>query len=290
MPVRYCISHTTIYIYDRPVSLAPHTIRLRPRSDAAQTLHRFDLRIHPQPLGIADNTALDGHTCTKAWFANTPTTQLEISVTSEVETLRPNPFDFILEPWALSLPINYPSYLFAQLQSYLGGYFLPMPQQDGVAIEIGQSIWLRSEGNVVTFLTELSQYLSQSVTYVLRETGYPYPPTVTWTEKRGSCRDITVLFMAICRSLGLATRFVSGYHEGDPNNSENHLHAWAEVYLPGAGWRGYDPTYGLAVGDRYIALSAAARPEDAAPVDGSLRIGTPAQSTLEYQLNIEVIG
>lgn len=92
--------------------------------------------------------------------------------------------------------------------------------------------------------------------------------------------------METCRAVGLAARFVSGYQEGDPNAAERHLHAWAEVYLPGAGWRGYDPTHGLAVADGHIALVASALPKSAAPVTGGVR--GRARSELSYKLSIQV--
>lgn len=112
-------------------------------------------------------------------------------------------------------------------------------------------------------------------------------PEETLSRMKGTCRDFVVLFAEACRSLGFAARFVSGYTQGDLDNAENYLHAWAEVYLPGGGWRGYDPTLGLAVADQHIALTSGASPLQAAPVSGSFR-GTEATATIKYNLTISV--
>ncbi len=120
----------------------------------------------------------------------------------------------------------------------------------------------------------LNQLIYQDCEYITRETGKPYPAGITWERKQGSCRDFAVLFMEVSRAIGIAARFVSGYQEGDKNQQNRDLHAWVEVYLPGAGWRGYDPTLGLVVSDRHIPLAASAIPNYTAAVDGSI---TPVQ-------------
>jgi transglutaminase-like putative cysteine protease len=103
----------------------------------------------------------------------------------------------------------------------------------------------------------------------------------------GSCRDFTVLFMEACRAVGLAARFVSGYEEGDSTVLERDLHAWAEVYIPGGGWRGFDPTHGLAVADRHVALVASAFPQFTAPVTGSTQEGGRVSSRLTTEVRVK---
>ena len=102
----------------------------------------------------------------------------------------------------------------------------------------------------------------------------------------GSCRDLTVLFMEVCRSQGLAARFVSGYQAGDPGQQDRELHAWPEVYLPGGGWRGFDPTLGLAVTDQHIAVACSWHPAGAAPVVGTIR-GTAAQAAMSFDIQLQ---
>lgn len=288
--MRYQITHTTTYTYDRPVVLSPHIIRLRPRCDAAQKLEKFSLDADPAPQRVSENIELDGNTLLKLWFPEEELTLLRIKVSSVVETYRINPFDFLLEPWAVKLPIDYPISLFTQLQPYLSGQLLYTPTAiDSTAVQMAQELWQSCGGDTISFLTTLNQRIGESCDYSLRESGEALPAGLTWSQKAGSCRDFTVLFVEVCRAAGLAARFVSGYQEGDPDNPERHLHAWAEVYLPGAGWRGFDPTQGLAVGDRYIALVSHPNARRTVPISGVIKQGVGAQSQMHYDLTISPI-
>ncbi|MDT9293997.1 MAG: transglutaminase family protein [Arthrospira platensis PCC 7345] len=276
----YKIVHTTIYTYTKYVELTPHIVRLRPRSDAFQTLQNFAIDVVPEPKGISAIVDLNGNDVLKLWF-DEPTKELKIKVSSQVETYCNNPFNYLLEPWAMRLPIaDYPAPMLRHLQPYIEG------RVDPAAVQLAQEIWQSSRGGVLTFLSDLNQRIYRTCRYTIRETGAAFPPGITWRQQAGSCRDLTVLFMEACRAMGLATRFVSGYQEGDLNNSDRHLHAWAEVYLPGGGWRGYDPTQNLAISDRNIALVSSAIPEYASPINGSFR-GRGASSHMKYDLSIE---
>ncbi len=288
----YNISHTTIYTYTQPVLLKPHVLRLRPRCDGWQKLHSFSLTIDPKPEGISHLADLDGNSLTQLWFTKT-TEQLKLKITTQVETYKTNPFDYLLEPWTAKLPIDYPSSLAAQLKPYLQPYSVVV---DPVAIELAQDIVQEVNSDTVAFLSTLNQRLYESCDYINRETGEPWQAGVTGRRKRGSCRDLVVLFMEICRAIGLATRFVSGYQEGDLEQEKRDLHAWAEVYLPGAGWRGYDPTHGLAVADRHVALAASALPSYAAAVSGNITpvkplaaTGKVTESRIEAHISIQVV-
>lgn len=280
--MQYQISHITFYEYSQPVDLEPHLIRLRPRSCTFQSLRSFQLEVTPTPTGISNITDLAGNDIIKIWFSE-QVEKLTVQVVSHVETHCTNPFEYLLEPWALELPItDYPAPTFAHLQPYLQLII------DPVAMELAQDVWYRVGGQTVLFLSELNQQIYQTCGYTIRETGSPLPPRLTWKQQLGSCRDVAVLFMDACRAMGLAARFVSGYQEADPEQPEQHLHAWVEVYLPGAGWRGYDPTQGLVVSDRHIALVSSAIPVHAAPVSGRFR-GMGVESKISYQLGIDKI-
>ena len=282
--MQYQIVHKTIYTYSQPITLEPHTIRLRPRSDGWQTLRNFALEISPNPVGQTQIIDLDGNAAIKVWFGSQTTELLTIQTRSQVETHCTNPFNFLLEPWANKLPIDYPASMRSQLQPYLQGYW-STAGIDPVAIKLAQEIHHAKNGETIEFLTALNEQIYQNCQQIIRETGAPLPPGVTWTEKSGSCRDSAILLMEVCRAVGLAARFVSGYQEGDPDASNRHLHAWAEVFLPGAGWRGYDPTHGLAVADGHIAVAASALPQSVAPVKGGYK--GKAQSELSYKLSIQ---
>ena len=284
----YQISHTTTYKYSQPVTLQPHLVRLRPRSNGWQTLKLFSLQVTPQPISRSEIVDLDGNALVKLWFPLEKTDRLHIQAQSQVETHESNPFNYLMEPWAARLAIDYPASLLLQLQPYLTGQNLNYATSvDPIALQLAQEISHEVSGDTVSFLGTLNQRIYESCKYLVRETGKPLSPGITWTEKLGSCRDLTVLFIEVCRSIGLAARFVSGYQEGDLDRDDRHLHAWAEVYLPGAGWRGYDPTHGLAVSDRHIALVASAVSDYAAPVSGNFsRVGA-VQSTIDYQIQIQ---
>ena len=278
--MRYHISHTTTYTYNQPVFLKPHLLRLRPHCNGWQKLHNFSLEIDPEPVGISEIVDLDGNNFSKIWFKQ-PTETLRIKANSELEVYETNPFNYLLEPWALKLPFDYPSSLLTQLQPYLKSYsFIP----DAVALQLAQEIAQEVKGETISFLLNLNQLLYEKCEYIIREEGEPWPAGVTWKNQKASCRDAAVLFMEVCRAIGLAARFVSGYQEGDIEQDDRHLHAWVEVYLPGGGWRGYDPTHGLAVAEGYVVLAASAIPSQTAPVLGNV---TPVQSVLETGKAVE---
>ncbi|XWK86405.1 MAG: transglutaminase family protein [Phormidium sp.] len=278
----YHIAHTTTYKYQQAVTLTPHTIKLIPRNDAGQKVHQLSLEIDPKPTGICYNDDLEGNVVLQTWF-NESTEYLKIKVSSQVETFRKNPFDYILEPFALKLPIDYSASLLTQLYPYLQRLY--PGNIDPIAAQLAQEILVASSHQTTTFVNKLNQQIYESCQYVIREIGDPLPAGITWQEKSGSCRDFAVLFMEVCRAVGLAARFVSGYQEGDSDQIERDLHAWVEVYLPGAGWRGYDPTHGLAVSDRHIPLVASAFPNYTAPISGSFSPpGTPFSMTPQISI------
>ena len=283
--MHYQILHTTTYTYDPAVVLNPHVVRLRSRADGNQTLHSFSREISPEPAGISQVLDLEGNAVTRMWFVE-PTDHLTIKVASEVETHCTNPFNYILEPWATQLPIDYPSSVLTQIMPYLNPQGTPS-NIDPIIYELAQEICHQVSGKTDMLLTQLNQRIYNNCKQEIRETGAPFPPGITWKEKAGSCRELAVVFIEACRVVGLAARFVSGYQEGDPDNEDQHLHAWAEVYLPGAGWRGYDPIQGLVVADRHISLVASAVPKNAAPVTGSIRGN--AQSSMHYDLKIMLL-
>ncbi len=285
--MHYQISHTLTYRYEQPVWLTPHVLRMRPRCDGTQQLHQHTVEIQPEPQGMTQILDAEGNGIARCWWLEHPTTTLNITVTSEVSTHCTNPFNYLLEPWATHLPIDYPTSLHSTLQPHWLDSPHSRPGNDFIATQLAEEISLAVEGNTVNFLTELNQQIYTQCQYQPRETGDPWPPWITWTRKVGTCRDLVVLFMAACHAIGLAARFVSGYEEGDPAYQST-LHAWAEVYLPGAGWRGYDPTLGLVVSDHHIPVVASYWPRNTAPVSGSHRGGGGASAKMEGQVNLTV--
>lgn len=283
--MRYRIRHRTCYHYSQPVTLKAHVLRLRPRSDATQLLQQFQCIVTPEPITVSQIIELEGNETISVCFGADRTEKLLIETCSEIKTYRSNPFDYLAESWATSLPIDYPASLLTCLQPYLQHPLYPALDPD--VVQLAQTLLHEVQSNTSYFLTALTQKIYEACEYSVREVGSPLAAGITWKHRRGSCRDFAVLFMAACRSVGLAARFVSGYQEGDLTLNESELHAWVEVYIPGGGWRGFDPTHGLAVSDRHIALVASAHPNQAAPVSGAVQEGNTINSTLETRVSIE---
>jgi transglutaminase-like putative cysteine protease len=276
----YKIEHATRYSYSKEVFLEPHIVRLRPRSDAAQVLKSFEIEINPSPTGKTNITDIGGDSVF-LWFDDL-TDSLEIICKSEVETKLTNPFEYILSSdRAHRLPMDYISPYDSVLEPYRTPSSVYGDDFEGFVAKI----MLESENSSLNFLSALTTHIYENFEHEIRDDGPAQEPLETLSRMKGSCRDFVVLFAEASRSMGFAARFVSGYTEGDLSLMDNHLHAWAEVYLPGGGWRGYDPTLGLAVADRHIALTSGATPIEASPVSGTFR-GTDATAKIEYHLQI----
>lgn len=275
------VTHLTRYSYDRPVLLEPLSIRLRPRCDLFQRLISYELAVDPPPEGVTDMVDAEGNALSQVWFLGLAP-MLSLRTTFAVETLRPNPYDYIvLDPAGLRIPMAYDAAERRALAHYME------PDGDPSVAAFARDVLAASTGGATSFLGELCKRISGVLTQEHRPSGDPMPAGQTLAMGRGACRDLTVLFMEVCRAVGMAARFVTGYEMGDTDGSERDLHAWAEVYVKGAGWRGYDPSQGLAVADRHVAVAAGVGPAEAAPTFGTFR-GTDAASTLESVITVKV--
>jgi transglutaminase-like putative cysteine protease len=262
------------------VRLGPHQLRFHPRDDGAQRVVAHRLDIAPVPTGRNPHLDLEGNRAEQVWFGDA-TGHLEILLDMTVETLRRDPFDFLLLPEVVSLPIDH-AHDSSRVQAYLSRI-----QADDAVTAFAAELSLSVERDTLRFLDSLNRFLYDEFNHVYRDTGEPQPPALTLQSRQGACRDLAVLFVDCCRAEGLAARFASGYQRGDLLAERRHLHAWPEVYLPGGGWRGFDPTHGLAIGDTHVTVAAAAHPRDTMPVTGAFT-GAGATSRLDYDLNIDV--
>jgi transglutaminase-like putative cysteine protease len=278
-PVLVRVQHSLDYLYSRAVFCEPVTIRLRPRDDSFQKLKSWHCTIDPQPAGMSQYRDLDGNLVLRAWFEGL-TEHLKIHSALEVETLCFDPFQYLLAPEAAVLPIR----LDAIEQSLAATYSKPGTMSPKIA-ELADELQRQTGKQTTRFLSVLSAHLHDAIKFTVRPTGDPWPPEKTLADRTGSCRDIAVLFCEVCRAAGLPSRFVSGYAVDPDHAGCHHLHAWSEVYLPGAGWRGFDPTLGLAVADRHVSLAAARLPALAAPTSGVYR-GTGVTSELTAHVEI----
>jgi transglutaminase-like putative cysteine protease len=277
MAMNFTVKHASLYSYSKPVSLQPHIIRLQPRCDGTVRLVRFEAEIEPNPITLSPCLDIEGNAVLHAWFSGT-TTELAIRTSFEVETTRANPFDYLLAPAADTLPIRYAD----ELSGTLARYLRRVHEEDTVA-NFGRSFAEAAGGRTLAFLDALNREIYTTCPIFIRETGAPHAPAHTLEHRRGSCRDVAMLFIDACRVVGIAARFVSGYRPVATGRQRRYMHAWPEVYLPGGGWRGYDPTHDMAVNDEYVPVAACPEPLGATPIEGGFR-GTGASSTLEAHI------
>lgn len=279
--MQFMIRHSTHYRYLRPVRFGPHRLRFHPRDDGSQRVIEHQLSISPTPLGSSEHLDLEGNRVIQVWFGE-ETEQLDIEVHMKVETLRHNAFDFILLPEASMLPISHEHDLICARA------YLERIEPDDVVTAFAAELSLAANRDPLCFLNDLNRYLYTDFSHVNRDTGEPQRPAYTLETRRGACRDLAVLFVDCCRSEGIAARFASGYQKGNLQSERRHLHAWPEVYLPGGGWRGFDPTHGEAIADTHVTIAAAAHPRDTMPVSGSFEGEGGVSSTLDYTIEIQV--
>ena len=256
------VSHATRYLYDGPVFLEPHLIRLKPFTATGQRLEQFSVEIQPAPAGTSEILDIEGNNATVCWFEGT-SYELLIRTSASVAVSRSNPFEY-LSFGETSLPYRYPQEVADAVRPYQASS--ADPEVQGLA----QLIASRVGNEANAFLPALVAEIRSRCRLVIRPEGQPYPAGQTLALGEGSCRDLAVVFMDVCRNHGFAARFVSGYHAVLDADSQD-LHAWGEVYLNGGGWRGFDPSTGLAVGNHHIGIATAAQPINASPVTGNFR-------------------
>ena len=275
MAIHVALRHQTRYRYDRPVSLSPHVIRLRPAPHCRTPILSYSLKLVPQKHFANWQQDPFGNYLARVVFPDM-TRELVVDVELVAELSVINPFDFFLEPSAEEFPFAYEPSLAKELSPFLER--LPAGPRLAAFVESVD----RTPRRTVDFLVELNQRLSREVKYIIRLEPGVQTPESTLTLCSGSCRDSAWLLVQVLRHLGLAARFVSGYliqlkpdvkSLDGPSGTDvdfTDLHAWTEVYLPGAGWIGLDPTSGLMAGEGHIPLAATPDPQGAAPVTGEV--------------------
>jgi transglutaminase-like putative cysteine protease len=269
------VLHTTRYDYTAPVLLEPHVLRFTPVSDAAQRLLSLRIDVTPEPSSRADNIDHEGNNVTHVWFSG-ETPVLSIKTEAMVETLRPNPFDFLWQGAAV-LPMQYAEEALEPLASFRRAEEDPTVR--ALSVEVARNV----DGDAQEFPRVLAEAVHAMCKQVYREEGDPRPAAETLRLGEGSCRDLALVMLEASRMQGYAARFISGYI-ADEENDRHELHAWIELYLPGGGWRGFDATNGMAVADRHIVLARSARPSLAAPLTGSYRGKASAVLTTEVRI------
>lgn len=272
------IIHVSHYTFSEAVSLYPHVFRFRPRDLRTQTIRSFSLDISPEPSGCIENRDAAGNEVEFAWF-DEEASEFHIEARMEVETHPDNPLDFIIFPFeSTHFPVHYRSDDDVALTPFLHAIAI-----DNEVTDFADEIAGECGNALIPFVLQLMQRIKDRVRYGVRETGAPLSPRQTLTGAKGSCRDMVVLALAALRYKGIASRFVSGYQYVS-DDADHDLHAWVEVYFPGGGWRGFDPTTGHSIDERYVRVASGAAPINTLPITGSYR--GEATSRLDAEITI----
>lgn len=303
MSVRVSIKHKTEYHYDKPVNLSPHVVRLRPAPHTRTPIHHFSIDVEPGEHFLNWQQDPFGNYIARYVFPE-KTRKLVVDVNVVADLVTINPFDFFVEDSAHHFPFKYEDQLKRELTPYFEikekGEHLQSLLKEIRNADLGQAMTEKEEGetegpHIVHFLVALNQYVQTLVGYTIRMEPGIQSCEETLQCKTGSCRDSGWLLVQILRHLGLAARFVSGYlvqltadqksldGPSGPEADFTDLHAWAEVFIPGAGWVGLDPTSGLFAGEGHIPLACTPDPVSAAPITGAT---DKCEVTFEFENNV----
>lgn len=275
MTIRVAIQHKTTYDFDRLINVAPHILRLRPAPHSRTHIHGYSLKVTPEDHFINWQQDPFGNYQARLVFPE-KVKRLEFAVEVIADMTVINPFDFFIEEYAENFPFAYDALMQEELAPYL-----KVTEQCPELEAWLASVDCEEMVPIVTFLVQLNSRLSNEIDYGIRLEPGVQSCQETLTLKKGSCRDTSWLLVQILRNLGLAARFASGYlvqltadvkaldGPSGPEQDFTDLHAWCEVYLPGAGWVGLDPTSGLFAGEGHIPLACTADPQSAAPITGA---------------------
>ena len=288
MPIRIACHHVTRYLFDQPTQIYPHVLRLRPAPHCRTPIQAYSLKVRPEGHFINWQQDAFGNYLARLVFPE-PSKELSIEVEVVADMVAYNPFDFFIEDYAEKCPFEYTRQERTELVPYL----------QKVSAGPLLSRWLekidREPMITVDFLVEVNRRLNQDIAYSVRMEPGVQTCETTLRLALGSCRDTAWLLVQILRHLGLAARFVSGYlvqlsadeksldGPSGPEADFTDLHAWAEVYIPGAGWVGLDPTSGLLAGEGHIPLACTPHPASAAPLTGATG---PCEVSFEYSNDV----
>jgi uncharacterized protein (DUF2126 family)/transglutaminase-like putative cysteine protease len=292
MSIHAALTHVTHYRYPKPISLGPQIVRLRPAPHGRTPILNYSFKVTPDNHFLNWQQDPQGNFQARLVFPEkTDEFKVEVELTADMASI--NPFEFFLEERAKEFPFSYDTILAHELKPYLE--LEPL----GPALRTLLSRIPRSKRNTIDFLVDLNGLIKNEVQYTVRLEPGVQTVEETLKLKSGSCRDSAYLLVQTARQLGLAARFVSGYliqltadvkpvdgGAAGPEADFTDLHAWTEVYLPGAGWVGLDPTSGLLAGEGHIPLAATSDPETAAPITGTINEAEEIETKFDFHMSV----
>jgi len=280
---RIRIQHSTAYQYSEPVTLLPHKLMIRPRVGHDIQLVSSSLVISPRNI-VKWHRDIYGNSVAMVTF-KAPSAELSIVSDVVVSHYEAEPLDFLVDEKALMFPFYFDPSERLDLIPYQTSCF---PSDSETVSQWLEQFW--RPGQVIetyVLLDKINKEIVRNFAYQMREEPGVQRPAETLEKRSGSCRDFATLFIDACRYFGLAARFVSGYlHCPDTVDGHGSTHAWAEVYLPGAGWKGFDNTSGIVVGQDHIAVAVTRHPEDAPPISGSYSGETTAAPQMRVKVEV----
>lgn len=289
--MKIAVDHLTEYRYDQPVGFGEHSLYLRPRESQTLRVTSFSLECRPEARVRWVRDCFN-NVVAVASFGLIQSSVLSFRCQMAFEVAEENPFDFILESRASQFPFRYDERERSALQPYLeADESERWKVLDWVRTVLGSAT---SDTETIAFLSALNLGIQRSIAYERRDDEGIRTASETLAAGRGSCRDLAELFVTTSRQLGLAARFVSGYlcepppAEGSSafNVAAGSMHAWAEVYLPGAGWRGFDPTNGILTDHHFLPAAVATRPQWVSPIQGRYFHAGHVGSQMHVELRI----
>lgn len=276
------IIHETEYEYTKEVFFEPHYLRFKPRNTPYLQLRDFTLDVWPKPVGISQLFDAESNSVHLCWY-NDKYHKLNIKAVSTLTVSDYNPFNFLLWPQGYdNVPFSYSN----DLQHILAPYLKAVSLGDYLR-RYASEILLNKEAGTITALGKLTVNIHSDFKLETRLSGEPHTPDTTFELKKGSCRDLAWMQIQILRNFGIAARFVSGYYFIDADQPQYELHAWTEVFLPGAGWIGYDPSNGVRTTNRYFPVCSSADYRNTMPVTGTVR--GDGNSLLKTRLEIKLV-
>ncbi len=280
------IAHTVSYHYSAPVVLAPQHILMRPRENHHVSITSFRLITTPETKLF---WARDHHENSLAIAYHYDRVEaFSARVEIEVETLDRNPFEFVVRLDAAHFPFDYQP----AERVLLAPYRNPSEEKGRPLLDWMRSALREFPDDTLEVLTQLNQAIREQLDYHTRDDPGAQEPEETIRNRSGTCRDFANLMMQACHALGFAARFVSGYlYDSSPESgvSPGALHAWTEVYLPGAGWKGFDPTHGVLTDDHFVPVAVGRGPANLNPVTGAFWGGNDVRARMEASLEIRAV-